>query len=163
MLGSRDLDASIFSRVDVSRCFGTSSCMEKSRAQRQFALRVLAGLATSVVVAVLYFFPPAGQVFYPRCIFHSLTGLNCPFCGSLRATHQLLHGNFHEALALNPFFVLAILPVATAVFVLKFFTAMTGRKIIRFAPSRVSIWIFIGILATFGVLRNLPAFSWMSP
>jgi hypothetical protein len=29
-------------------------------------------------------------------------GAPCPGCGSLRAAHQLLHGHFQEAWALNP-------------------------------------------------------------
>src|ERR1035437_4948003 len=41
--------------------------------------------------AVLFFFDPAKHGFYPICLFHSLTGLNCPGCGATRAAYQLLH------------------------------------------------------------------------
>ena len=136
--------------------------MEKSTTQKQFAIRLLAGLAMLVALAILYFFAPAQWSFYPRCTFHSLTGLNCPFCGGLRATHQLLHGNFQAALALNPLFVAIVLPVLCAVLVLKFFQSATGRRI-NFVPPRVLTWSVIGMIVVFGVIRNFPAFSWMSP
>ena len=51
---------------------------------------------------VLYTFPPAGSPFYPQCVFHALTGLDCPGCGTTRALHELLHGNVGAAFALNP-------------------------------------------------------------
>jgi hypothetical protein len=151
-----------FRRLDVWARFGTSSGMEKSPARRQFAIQLLAGFAMLVALAVLYFFAPAQWSFYPLCTFHSLTGLNCPFCGGLRATHQLLHGNFQAALALNPLFVAIVLPVLCVILVAKIFQSATGRKI-NLVPPRVLTWSVIGVTVAFGVLRNFPAFSWMSP
>ena len=62
------------------------------------ALLTLAGLA------VVYACPPGQHSFYPPCLIKTLTGLNCPGCGSTRALHALLHLRFSEALALNPLF-----------------------------------------------------------
>ncbi len=56
---------------------------------------------------VLFLFDPAGSSFYPSCPFRWLTGLDCPGCGSLRALHQLLHGNIRAAFELNPFIMFA--------------------------------------------------------
>src|SRR5512138_2851634 len=58
--------------------------------------------------AILFFFNPAHSSFYPFCLFYKTTGLLCPGCGGLRATHQLLHGHVPEALHLNALFVLGI-------------------------------------------------------
>ena len=33
----------------------------------------------------------------PKCIFHELTGWQCPGCGSQRMLHALLHGELREA------------------------------------------------------------------
>ncbi|HEY3351145.1 MAG TPA: DUF2752 domain-containing protein [Thermoanaerobaculia bacterium] len=52
--------------------------------------------------AVLFFFDPATAGFYPPCLFKTFLGAQCPGCGSLRAAHQLLHGNFAAAWGLNP-------------------------------------------------------------
>src|SRR5262245_36358819 len=61
--------------------------------------------------AVLFWFNPAQSGFYPTCYFHSWTGLLCPGCGSLRAMHQLLHGDIVAAMHFNVLFVLS-LPIA---------------------------------------------------
>jgi len=82
--------------------------MEKLRSRKYFTIQLIAGIAAIVAVAILYFFPPTEHSFYPRCVFRSLTGLNCPGCGSLRAMHGLLHGNLSGAFHLNPAFVISL-------------------------------------------------------
>ena len=37
------------------------------------------------------------------CMFHNLTGLDCPGCGMTRAAYALLHGRFMQAVKYNPF------------------------------------------------------------
>src|ERR1700691_5225571 len=58
--------------------------------------------------AVLFFFNPSTHGFYPICLFHRLTGLNCPGCGGTRAAYQLLHGHLLPALRDNALFILAL-------------------------------------------------------
>jgi len=65
-------------------------------------------LTLSAIIAVagawvLYTFPPGAHSFYPPCVFHRVTGLLCPGCGTTRALHQLLHGHVAAAFKLNPF------------------------------------------------------------
>jgi hypothetical protein len=69
------------------------------------------GLSALGAIVLLYFFDPATTDFYPACPLHSLTGLDCPACGGLRAAHLLLHGQVRAAFRLNPFLFFA-LPVA---------------------------------------------------
>ena len=76
-----------------------------------FAVIVLA-LAALGSGAMLFFFDPAKHGFYPICLFHSLTGLNCPGCGGTRAAYQLLHGHLLRALHDNALFVLALAVLA---------------------------------------------------
>src|SRR5258708_14695303 len=57
---------------------------------------------------VLFLFNPSEWGFYPFCFFHRVTGLLCPGCGSLRAMHQLLHGQLAEAFHFNALFVLSL-------------------------------------------------------
>ena len=111
--------------------------------------------------AVLFFFDPAKHGFYPICLFHALTGLNCPGCGATRAAYQLLHGHWLSALRDNALFVLllAALAVRSAQFV-----ALRMRK--RPATLKVSpksLWAFLVLTVVFTLLRNLPAFAWLSP
>ncbi|MGE5344357.1 MAG: DUF2752 domain-containing protein [Acidithiobacillales bacterium] len=65
-------------------------------------------LLTASAVAGLYFFDPATAGFYPPCLFKTVLGMGCPGCGSLRAIHQVLHGNFAAAWALNPPVIVAL-------------------------------------------------------
>lgn len=43
----------------------------------------------------------------PSCVFHSLTGLPCPTCGSTRAAYHFLHGHFAASFLFNPLAFLA--------------------------------------------------------
>jgi len=78
-----------------------------------------AGATLLVLVCgiVLFLFDPASAGFYPPCLFRTFFGFQCPGCGSLRAAHQLLHGDVAAAWALNRTVVVA-LPLAALVGVL---------------------------------------------
>lgn len=67
-------------------------------------------LAPAMIAALLMLrlFDPATSGVFPPCPFRALTGWLCPGCGSLRAIHQLLLGNFSKAFALNPFAVISL-------------------------------------------------------
>ena len=111
--------------------------------------------------AVLFFFDPAKHGFYPICLFHSLTGWNCPGCGATRAAYQLLHGHLLRALRDNALFVLTLAALAAQ-------GAGRAMKKIRNQPAAFvvppkALWAFLVIAFIFTVLRNLPAFAWLSP
>ena len=111
--------------------------------------------------AVLYFFNPSTHGFYPVCEFHQLTGLNCPGCGGTRAVHQLLHGHVLRALHDNALLVLLL--VALAGRGAWFATYKIYHQPIAFFLPPKALWAFLVIALVFTVLRNLPAFSWLSP
>jgi hypothetical protein len=60
-----------------------------------------AALLFIAFASVLFLFDPATAGFYPPCLFRTIFGFECPGCGSLRAGHQLLHGNLAAAWAQN--------------------------------------------------------------
>lgn len=110
------------------------------------------------VVLLLYHYYPEGQFFFPRCALYSTTGLLCPTCGGLRATHDLLHGRWLAAIRDNAL-VVAALPT-----ILGWWLYRRSRKPAPGFP-RTAIWVIAGVVAGFTVLRNLPfpAFRWLSP
>jgi len=111
-------------------------------------------LASSVI---LYFFPPSNYPFYPECVFHAWTGLDCPGCGSLRAAHDLLHGNLIGAFYLNAAFVL-FLPIAG----MQSLRPWMSRKLqIALLDVRKQFW-WAGLAAVilYSISRNIPSFSW---
>lgn len=104
---------------------------------------------------VLFWFNPAQHSFYPRCLFHALTGLHCPGCGALRALHHLSRGDLQTALHFNPLVVLAA-PV---------FLAWQARNFLgkKPAPAHVNVfarpvvgWSLVALVVVFSIVRNLP-------
>jgi len=129
------------------------------------SLAVFAGVVLGAAVlgagAVVFFFNPSTHGFFPACLFHQLTGLNCPGCGGTRALYALLHGQFSIALKDNALFVLSLpaLAVWSAWFGLR---KMRGLPV-KFKISPKFLWAIFAIMLLFGVLRNLPGFEWLSP
>jgi hypothetical protein len=118
----------------------------------------------ALALGMLFVFDPSRYAIYPTCPFHQLTGLNCPGCGALRATHQLIHGHLAAAFRLNPFLCLA-LPVMLLVLAKNAIQHLRGAA---HEPTRVSpFWIrlLLAALVLFTVLRNLPfaPFNWLAP
>jgi len=111
--------------------------------------------------AVLFFFNPGTHGFYPVCLFHKLTGLNCPGCGGTRAAYQLLHGHLLLALRDNALFILAL--VALTVRGVWFVARKICRQPATLAVPPKMLWAFLIVAILFSVLRNLPAFSFLSP
>ena len=123
---------------------------------------VIAGLAVAAgALVTLFLFDPATHGFYPICQFHKLTGWNCPGCGGTRAAYALLHGNFSLALKDNAMFVgLFAAAVARGIW----FAAKRVRRhpAGTFLPAAI-LWAVLAITMVFTVLRNLPAFTFLSP
>ncbi len=125
------------------------------------AMAVIAAVAVSAWV--LFRFNPSDSPFYPVCQFHASTGLNCPGCGSLRALHELLHGNLAAAFRLNGLLALSLPAVCW----------LGGRYILRWlkdqpatiAVSPARMWGAFVVMLLFGVLRNLPfdCLAWLGP
>jgi len=61
----------------------------------------------SAALAVHYLGPLLSML--PPCIFHTLTGMPCPTCGSTRAFAALVDGKLFAALRLQPLFVIGCL------------------------------------------------------
>ncbi|MDB6112162.1 MAG: hypothetical protein JWR69_3912 [Pedosphaera sp.] len=136
--------------------------------QQQPALRygivALAMLGLLAGAVVLFQFNPTQHAFYPICVFHKLTGLQCPGCGASRALYSLLHGHLLAALHFNPLLVLA----------LPFLAISAGRRLLRELagkpPPPVAVrafWIKLLVVAiiAFTILRNIPfaPFTYLSP
>ncbi len=111
--------------------------------------------------AVLFFFDPAKHGFYPICLFHALTGWNCPGCGATRAAYQLLHGHLLRALHDNALFILMLagLTARGAWLVMQ----KIRNRPAAFTVSPVMLWALLVVVLVFTGLRNLPAFAWLSP
>ena len=122
---------------------------------------IMAGAAFAGASAVVYFFNPSTHGFYPICLFHQLTGLNCPGCGGTRSAYALLHGNFALALKDNALFIAVLAAVVGRGI---WFAAKQIRRqpVGNFLPAKC-LWVLLAVAVIFTVLRNLPAFAFLSP
>jgi hypothetical protein len=130
-----------------------SSPASSIKTARPTALAV-SGLLTAAVGLVLFCFDPRQYHFYPVCLFHQATGLLCPGCGALRATHQLLHGHLEAAFRFNPMLVVS-LPL------LLWFGAKYALQQARNQPVTIGVrslwlWLALGAVLAVSILRNLP-------
>ena len=110
----------------------------------------------------LILFNPSETEIFPPCPFFWMTGLYCPGCGSLRAVHELFHGNFISALSLNPLLIIS-LPLIAVYTCLK-----TYHKKIKFNAFTLNLqfyYVIILIILLYWLLRNIPSypFIFLSP
>ena len=119
---------------------------------------ILTGLT---LAGVIYCFNPATAGIYPVCRFHQWTGWNCPGCGMTRALYALLHGRFRAAAQDN------LLVVASPFLLLLRwlwwrFNSLRTNPAAPFLPPAAA-WLLLLVALVFAVLRNLPAFAFLSP
>ncbi|MGE0216217.1 DUF2752 domain-containing protein [Mycolicibacterium sp.] len=87
---------------------------------------------------------------FPPCPFKALTGWNCPGCGGLRMTHDLLHGDLAAAFVDNAFALIGLPLLLTWVLVQR-----RRRRPVLTTPA---IGVLLGAAVTWTVVRNLPGF-----
>jgi hypothetical protein len=115
----------------------------------------IAAIAAGTVV--LFCLDPVRCPIYPVCPWHALTGWDCPGCGTLRAMHQLSHGNLAAAWRLNPLAV-ALLPVGCWLGLRELVLQVFGKRWPGLV-TRPSFGFALAVIAVlFGILRNLPGF-----
>jgi len=122
------------------------------------AFFALAGLAA----ALLFLFDPAQIRALPLCPFRALTGLDCPGCGALRASHQILHGNLAAAFRLNPLVIL-FLPFLGYYLFRYCFAALSGKPYTEAVVRPVFIWMLLAVIILFWALRNTPLYPFFCP
>ncbi len=112
-------------------------------------------LLGAIGLVVVYIVDPRVQGNYPICPFLGMTGYHCPGCGTLRAIHQLLHGNILSALGYNPLALLSLpfIAYSFATGMMRAFGAKAPRPV--FVPSHLIWALLFGVVAFWG-LRNVP-------
>ncbi|RAV09371.1 hypothetical protein DQP55_17900 [Mycolicibacterium sp. GF69] len=87
---------------------------------------------------------------FPACPFKAITGLDCPACGGLRMTHDLLHGDLAAAVVDN-IYLLVGLPLLLTWLLVRW------RQRKPLMNMSATIVIITSALA-WTVVRNLPGF-----
>jgi hypothetical protein len=119
--------------------------------------RVVAGVVLVAIVAVCLLLArhhPESFAFAPRCP-SKMIGLECPGCGSTRATHHLLNGRWGEAWRHNPAALLLGLPFFAILVVDLLTTIVAGRRTLLVLGRGTGIALAVALVAWM-VMRNLP-------
>ena len=127
-------------------------------------IAIVAAAAFIAAAALVYlYFTGEGEGAGIPCMFHQITGFYCSGCGASRALRSILHFDFYQALRYN-----AIFTVCLPLFAV-YFTSLSASYI-RFGKDRVSekismkiIYIFVAAALVYGILRNIPALSFLAP
>jgi len=105
---------------------------------------------------IYYFYqhdPVQSETVFILCVTKNISGIDCPGCGSQRAFHELLHGNFIKAAKLN----LTIYFFTPLLLFLFLKTALKPFRIdlpdLLITNKRLMLILFFLLLFT--VLRNL--------
>lgn len=106
------------------------------------------------MLSLYFFYNPSQHDFFPKCMFHKITGLHCPGCGSQRAIHKVLKGNLLEGLKhnLSIFLLIIVITYQVTIYGLNHFLNKNHTNLLH--KSIVTKMILIFIL-TYWVLRNI--------
>ncbi|OBK27195.1 hypothetical protein A5634_23715 [Mycobacterium asiaticum] len=121
--------------------------------QRRYVLAGTGGLLTGALAYIALADPHRPDSLYPQCPFKLLTGWNCPACGGLRMTHDLLHGHLVASIYDNVFVLVGIPLLAAWILVRRF----QGRS---WFPVITILTVVVASTA-WTVLRNMPGFPLM--
>ena len=126
--------------------------------RRKITSAITVGVAALLIILLYFFIYPLYQQYFPKCIFHNLTGLYCPLCGTQRAISSLLHGNILLATKDN-LLVIAALTLFVFLSAAFFFKPRSRKNInysIIYSSSFLSAVLFV--LVVFTIVRNIPVY-----
>ena len=121
--------------------------------KRKYTIQALLLGACVVLIAVYALLDPSRTMF-PRCPFLSLTGLECPGCGSQRAVHSLLHGDIAAAFGFNALLVLMLPYLAVCIYLEFLGGKRRFPRLRRILMGKEACFVLLGLFAGFFVLRN---------
>lgn len=113
---------------------------------------IVAGIV-AVCLFLLYLFADPSSGLYPRCAFKMLTGLSCPGCGSQRAIHALLGGDFRSAFGYNALLIIEIPLIG--LLLLSRFLGSRAPRLQRFLSARFFILALLSTIIIWTIVRNI--------
>lgn len=122
-------------------------------------LTLLLPLVAAAALVIYTRWDPEESVLFPKCMFYSITGLKCPGCGSQRAFHQLLNGDFAEAFRYNALAVASVPYLMMAAFLVPYRgKSWVLRSVREFLFRGMAVYIIIAVILAFWILRNALGF-----
>ncbi|MBR2705387.1 MAG: DUF2752 domain-containing protein [Clostridia bacterium] len=109
-----------------------------------------------VILGILLLCVFIGYGYRIPCIFHEITGFYCPGCGGTRMCLSLLKLDIYQAFRYNILLTISI-PFIILHLICKYIFKM------KYSIPNWFIYLLIIIVILFGVLRNIPYFSFLAP
>jgi hypothetical protein len=103
--------------------------------------------------------PPAAGA-YPACPWLTITGTDCPFCGGLRSSAALLHGDWATAVDYN-LLVAVLVPLALIGAVVALLVGARAQPLVRSLTSGRALTVAFAVVMGWFVLRMLPFAGWL--
>lgn len=122
-----------------------------TQSRRLTVILILVGV--SLLATVYALCDPAKSAWMPKCMFHLATGYDCPGCGSQRAVHALLSGDFAGAFHANAFLFLLVpffLLLAYAEF-----NPKRHPRLYKFVTSSPAIYSLLALIVAWTLFRNI--------
>ncbi|MDF2872347.1 MAG: hypothetical protein K0R05_3922 [Anaerocolumna sp.] len=110
---------------------------------------------------VYYLFGKYTGLYIP-CVFRLVTGFYCPGCGSTRLAVALIGGRFMAAFRSNEALFL-ILPFLTIIFIKYLIRYIKGIQRSTTRTEKIVTGIMLAGVIVFGIMRNIPYFSYLRP
>jgi Protein of unknown function (DUF2752) len=117
--------------------------------------------AVAAATAYVWAVDPHEPGHYPVCPTYALSGIYCPGCGMLRATHALLHLDLAGSVSRNPLAIPLFVGVV-ALYVVWVRASWRGRSLGWDPPRWLPVALAVAFVA-FTAARNVPGFTWLSP
>jgi len=124
--------------------------------------RIIKTIITTFILIIIfftyYYFHKVYDFGIP-CLFHLITGFNCPGCGVTRMLFSLVQGDIKTAFSYNQFLFI-LLPFILIYIIYKVYLYILDKedKIIRKIPNY--IWyILLTLTILWGIVRNISYFK----
>lgn len=132
--------------------------MNKNEKRKRIIIVALSALSLVGLTLILMFtnigLPCPTKVFF---------NIDCAGCGTTRMLRAVLKGDFYQAIRYNAAtFILIPLIILFSVFQAAAYINGSENKLYKITPNWVYIVIIV-LLVLFGILRNIPLFSFLAP
>ncbi|MDE5554069.1 MAG: DUF2752 domain-containing protein [Muribaculaceae bacterium] len=109
----------------------------------------------ATVIAVVFYSSvnPMESRWVPHCVFHAVTGYECPGCGLQRAIYSALHGDIAAAWSYNPF-LFFIAPVGLCYLVVEI-SGLELPRLRRLLFSPIALWAIVAVTIIWWIARNI--------
>ena len=115
---------------------------------------VAAVSVAAMIFIIYYYYDPSACRWFPKCPSKQLTGYDCPGCGTQRALHALLHGDFAGTFRFNAILLPAMLFLAVSAVASALKRKLPGFH--RAVTGNVAVYTVLAVIVVWSFVRNLP-------